>query len=199
MVTGQAAPGGGTYSGIAAQPAINDAGQVAFVATMTGTSGGTANNTGVFRGGVGGLVEVVREGQGVPGGNGTFSDVINFLVEPALNDVGQIAFLIRLAGTSGGTNDDHGIYRWTSGAPIQIVREGQTPPGSNGVFGDFFNGYKPINDAGHVAFAANIYGATPAEQGSVYRGDGGLLVKIARTGDQAPPQDTLMTAAGAPA
>ncbi len=60
---GDPAPGGGTFDGFLDRPAINNAGQVAFLTTLTGTSGGAANNTAVVRGGPGALTQIVREGQ----------------------------------------------------------------------------------------------------------------------------------------
>ena len=61
---GTAAPAGGNYSSFQ-DPVLNGAGQVAFVATLTGDGVTTANDGGLYAGSVGGLVKVVREGDQV--------------------------------------------------------------------------------------------------------------------------------------
>ena len=58
VVTGSAPPGGnGTFSNLNL-PALNNAGQVAFVADLTGTSGGTIDDRGVYRGEAGPLTQI---------------------------------------------------------------------------------------------------------------------------------------------
>jgi hypothetical protein len=52
-------------------------------------------------------VVVVFLGDPVPDGNGTFT----FLDNAVINDAGQVAFRGSLAGTTGGGNDNRGIFR----------------------------------------------------------------------------------------
>lgn len=130
-----AAPdGNGTFFFFNTLPELNDAGQTAFRGGLIGTSGGAADNNGIYRGDDPGvLVQIARLGDAAPDGNGTFS----FLNDtPALNAVGQVAFAANLVGTSGGPNDDNGVYRGdgSAGNLVEIVREGQSVPDGNGVF-----------------------------------------------------------------
>ena len=65
---GQSAPGAGTFSGLGT-PVLNDAGQTAFYATITG---GT-NTGGIYRGSGSTLTAIALQGQSAPGvGAGTF-------------------------------------------------------------------------------------------------------------------------------
>jgi hypothetical protein len=177
---GQADPGGnGIISNLDLPPAINNAGQVAFLAFLGGTSGGTADDRAIFRGNGGTLTQIVREGQTAPGGIGAFSAVS----PPDLNDAGQTSFLASLS--TGG----NGIYRGDGGAPVQIAREGQAVPGGNGTIVNLSGfGTPPLSDAGSVVFRATLAGTSggSTDDSAIYRGDGGALVQIARTGQAAP-------------
>ena len=65
----EVAPGGnGLFSNLFGFPALNDAGQVAFSAQLSDTSGGTTDDSGIFLfDDVLGLIEVVRKGDGFLG------------------------------------------------------------------------------------------------------------------------------------
>lgn len=98
--------------------ALDDAGEVAFRATLTGTSQGSADNKGIFRGDGDQLIELVRNGQTAPDGDGTFAD----FDLPAINALGQVAFRATLAGTANVKgmflyDDEEGL--------IQVARQGQ--------------------------------------------------------------------------
>ena len=197
-VTGDAAPDGngvflgfGTFDG----PSLNDAGQVGFSASLSGTTGGSLDDSGVFRaGGVGGVVQVARGGQTAPGGGNFFS-----LSGPAINEAGQLAFRASGLTDAGGFS---GIYRGDgTGAPVQIVRDGQAAPGGNGTF---ININPPeFNDAGQVAFASQLAntsgGAANTDNLGVFRGDGGSVVQIARRGQPVPGGNGTLDTFGAPA
>ena len=69
--------------------ALNDAGQVVFAAQLVGTSNGSTDNSGLFRGDGATLAQIVRTGQNLPAGaSGTFY----LLGSPALNSAGEVAF-----------------------------------------------------------------------------------------------------------
>ena len=95
-VSGQQAPdGNGVLSGFPDHrgvPALNNQGQVAFHAALSGTSGGNLDNSGMFRGGSGVTTQIAREGQTAPDGNGRYFGFDS----PALNDAGQVAFFAAL-------------------------------------------------------------------------------------------------------
>jgi hypothetical protein len=130
---GQMAPDGhGAFSdftglGFTAPAALNDLGQVAFDARLTGTAGGNSDDYGIFRSDGATLVQIVREGQAAPDGNGRF----DLRSRPALNGAGQVAFDAVLAGTSGGTSDDMGIFFFDDALGLlQVARKGDLFLGS---------------------------------------------------------------------
>jgi hypothetical protein len=184
---GQAAPdNNGTFSEMFVQ-SINDSGRVLFYGDLTGTSGGSSDNRGIFRGSGGTITQIARRGQLAPDGNGAFFDLSGALSN--LNASSQVAFRTRLTGTLGGTSDDSGIFRGGV-ETVQIVREGQAAPDGVGVFSDFFSsGSNPvINNLGQVAFYARLMGlgAPINENEGIFRGAGGAITQIARKGQAAP-------------
>jgi hypothetical protein len=186
-VKGRSAPGGGTFDSFVRWPSINDAGQVAFTASLTGAPGGAVANAAIFRGGVGGLVQIAREGQLAPDANGSYADFLTSSVNPLINDAGQVAFAASLAGTTGGTLDDTGLYRSSGGGVTQVARAGQPAPGGNGTLGDL-PASAATNDAGQLAFVAGYVGTAGgvSDNSGIVRGDGGALVEIVRAGQDAP-------------
>src|SRR5437867_3583270 len=92
-------------------PSLNDAGQVAFRASLTGTGVGSTNDTGIFRGSAGNLSLLVREGQLAPDGANRFGSLVTFADVPALNNAGQVAFAATLTGPGVGTTNDTPLPR----------------------------------------------------------------------------------------
>jgi hypothetical protein len=183
---GNAAPGGGGGAfGSFNNIKMNSSGQVAFTSSsMTGTSGGTANDRGVFSGDGGAITEIAREGDTAPDANGTLSNFGNV----GIRDDGQVAFVdFTIQGTSGGFADNSGIFRGSSTA--QLVREGQAAPGAGGgLVGSTSN--VQFNEAGQVAFesfgGAGTSGGAANDNGVFLRETTGTLTEIAREGDAAP-------------
>ncbi len=143
LQSGDPAPGG---SGIIStdinpnsrttQPLFNNAGQLAFLASITGSNGGATDGIGIFitDSTATSLSEVARVGQQAPDGNGFLSFPAS-LASPlsstiALNDHGDLAILCQLTGTSGGANDDSALYLWSNGHLVQIAHEGDHLLGS---------------------------------------------------------------------
>src|SRR5207248_9684237 len=131
---GQAAPGGnGTLflgSFTHEWPAFNNKGLAAFVAHLTGTSNYPYDDSAIYRTSTPGkLTQIAREGQPLPGGNGTFGEMIyaGGIVPPAINASGQVAFVDR-AGIA-----VVGIYRGDGKTPIKIARIGDPLPGGGTV------------------------------------------------------------------
>ena len=60
----------------------------AFTASLNGTSGGSTDNSGIFRGSGGNITQIARRGQAAPDANGTFSS----FGRPMLNNSGDVAF-----------------------------------------------------------------------------------------------------------
>src|SRR5262249_45132131 len=59
---------------------LSDLGHVAFLATLTGTANGTADNLGLFRGDGATLVKIARKGDAAPVADGTFSNFDRFAI-----------------------------------------------------------------------------------------------------------------------
>lgn len=181
--SGQTAPdGNGNFSSFS-PPATNNAGQTAFYADLSGTTGPSPDAQGVFRNDGATTVQIGRAGQTAPDGDGTFIGVDQNSV--SLNSVGQVAFASDLGGTSGSESAPRGVYRGSGAALTQIVRTGQSAPDGSGTFARVFN--NSINDLGQVAIIGFI--DTPAgsdDETGIYRGDGVTLTQIARQGQAAP-------------
>jgi hypothetical protein len=138
--TGQMAPDGNgafvsfTRFGIFAPETLNNLGQVAFGAHLTGTTGGNSDDYGIFRSDGATMVQVVRKGQAAPDGNGLFSGIFR----PALTDAGQVAFRAILTGTSGGTSDNTGVFLFDDVLGIlQVARTGDAFLGSTITYLEF--------------------------------------------------------------
>jgi len=180
-ITGQAAPdGNGAYSSFW-NPLLNNSGQVAFWARLTGTSGGANDNMGIFRGNGWGLTQMARTGQAAPDGNGIFSS----LSTPTLNQSGEVAFWAEMIDTSGGTADDRGIFRASDGAMVQIVRRGQVAPDGNGTFNSP-NNQPALNNLGQVAFFGSISNASGNASTGTFTGSGGFITQVVRRNQSTP-------------
>ena len=176
----------GTFSDFAS-PALNEAGQEAFFGILTGTANGTADNQGIFRGDGATLVQIAREGQDAPDNNGAFASFGNF---PSFNNVGQAAFSATLRDTSGGGDEENGIFRGDGVTLVQIARGNQAAPDGQGNF-DRFDPNPALNDAGQVAFRGFLDNTSDTE--GIFRGDGAALVQVARMGEDAPGGGTFTT------
>jgi hypothetical protein len=179
---GQPAPGGDGTISSPATPAIADSGHVAFNAGLTGTLGGSNNNSAVYRGDGGPLTQIARKGQTAPDGNGS----LNLFNHVYVDDAGQVAFDASLLNTLGGTADDYGIFEGSGGQLTQVAREGQIAPDGNGRLSP--NEPRSANNTGQVVFRAQLTGtaAPGTDDEGIFRGDGGPLTQVARRGQTAP-------------
>ena len=187
---GSSAPGGGTFDSQFQHPVLNDSGQVAFYGEVDGVG-----QISFFDGDT--LVQVVREGQPAPGGNGVFD-----LVEPtsnldpnpfAINEHGQVAFFAQLENTAQGSEDNQGIFVWDGNSLAMVVQTGDLSPDGNGVFDDIEFGPLPIsfNTAGEVAFQALLRETSGGfnDREGVFVGDGDSLTQFFRRGEMSPSGD----------
>lgn len=162
--------------------ALNDHGQIAFLADLSGTSGGAADNEGLYRTDGDTTVQLARKGQFVPNGNGRFLD---FGDHVAINDSGQVAFFADLTGTTGGASDNAGMFLADGNSVKQLVRKGQAAPDTNGVYSTFGLNRPALNNKGQVAFKATLAGtsgnSTDNEGVFLVDADGSIL-QIIRSG-----------------
>ena len=152
-----------TFGHFTVNPSLNDAGQVAFFASFIGTSGGQSDNEGIYRGDGFTLIQIAREGQPVPDGNGVFNGVE--LGAPAINNLGQVAFYTSISGTTGGyPNDDAAIFLYDELLGLrQVVRRGDALLGSTITGLSFSSGSAPegnersgLNDLGQIAYGFTL-------------------------------------------
>ncbi len=189
--SGNAAPGtgAGVKFSIFEKPVLNNAGQMAFFGSLTGTGVTTFNNRGIWsEGGGSGLALVARGGNAAPGTDAG----VNFIgfFDPVINDLGQIAFRGIVTGTGVTSSNDYGIWSQGGGSGLSLIaREGDAAPGTGpGVSFSFLN--DPVfNGAGQIAFRGNITGTGVSSSNNVgiwSESGGGGLALIAREGDAAP-------------
>ena len=115
--------------------AMNDLVVMVFSPALTG-SVTTADNSGVYMSdGSTFMIELAREGEPAPDGNGFFSSVASDITTS--NDAGQVVFFHALSGTSGGSSDNSGVFLSSGGTIQQMFRENQPVPGG-GTISSFF-------------------------------------------------------------
>jgi hypothetical protein len=180
--SGQSAAGNGTFE-VLGFTDINNAGQMLFWSDLAGTSGGNADNRGLYLGAGGPVAQLVREGAPLTV-NGLFGtrfghtlqslDYLPFTEGPVLNDAGQVvitgnvqAFEPAIGGATA-VNFNAGM-RVNPNGTVNIAFEsaGAAPLAGGGSSGtiDQFVGLPilvdhtmMINDAGHAAFRATTTG-----------------------------------------
>lgn len=183
-VAGDPAPdSNGTFGGFGV-PALNDAGQTAFLASFSDVDLEISGRTGIFRGErEGSPVRIVRSGQHPPDNNGVFS---GFPVTsgPAINNSGQVALYAYLRQTSGGFTDDRGIFlsNIAGDTLTHVVREGQLSPDNDGVFGGNRSPAFELSNAGHVAIRHSLLN-TARNEGIFLFEDSFGLNQVVREGD----------------
>lgn len=150
---GQAAPDdNGSFSQFhfSRLPVVNGVGQVAFLGGLIGTSHGASDDTGIFLGdGITDPMQIAREGQASPDGNGSFA----LLTDPVLNNAGQVAFASLI------TDNDLGIFLYDDlHGMIKVVREGDSFLGSTLTNLFFFSSQESsgLNDLGQIAFRFDL-------------------------------------------
>ncbi len=165
------APTGGSFISLR-DPVINDLGQVAFEAEM---SGGAAD-FGIFRGEGGNLTPVFVANQIAPGG-GTFTDFGN----PVINAHGQVAAVASLTNSANAI----GLFVGDGTNAVAIALTGQAAP-KGGNYDSRLAFFQPLrlNDRGEVAFHVGLTGGTSSD--GIFRGNGERTTTVALTGTSAP-------------
>ena len=170
---GDRAPEGGTFSGFGRHPvpALNQAGDVAFAAAVSG--GKTVE--GIFATTGRRVRAVAVVGSAAPSiASGTFAN----LDAPALNDRGEVAFL---ATVRRGRESVEAIYLSSGATLSKVVAQGDPAP-AGGTFAGF--GVPALNNSGALAFAAAVEGR--AVPGGVFVAKGGGTRMLVGAGDESP-------------
>ena len=159
-------------------PAINDSGEVAFSASLTGTAGGTADNHAIFEGVPGSLEVVVQKGQSAPNGLGRFTQ----LSAVSLNESGDVSFYSPLTAGSSVA----GIFISEGGSVKTIAADGQLSPDGGGAWSisQFGAPCAMLNNAGQLFFDA-----FRADGARLFRSDGQQLVTIVHGNEPNPDGD----------
>jgi len=191
--TGDASPdGNGSFATtLFHAPAFDDAGEAIFYATLTGTSGGSSDDAGIFRGDGDQTVVIARRGDLVPGGNGRLLDLDYGSI--AVNGAGQVLFRSTITGATGGS--DEGVFRGDGQSLETIARAGDPTPGGDGVFDSFEPLTLALNAHGMAVFQAFVDfgdgGTTHDSEGIFAYDDAHGLVAVARVGDVVPGAGTI--------
>jgi hypothetical protein len=177
-----AVPEGNGQFDLFAEPLLNASGQVAVLALLKNTAGGSTDNFGIYLYNGTTLLNRARQNGVLPDGNGRFGGMGNFV----LNNAGQLAFYSALQSTSGGANDDSGIYYHDGSSVFLRARENAPVPEGNGLFNNFA---PPVIDAaGDVAFYAGLKSTAggTADNSGLYLHNGTILTNFARANGNAP-------------
>jgi len=165
------APTGGRFTSLR-DPVINNLGQVAFEAEM---SGGPAD-FGIFRGEGGNLLPIFVANQIAPGG-ATFEDFGN----PVINVHGRVAAVASLTHSA----SHLGLFVGDGTQALAVALDGQpAPKGGNYDSRAGFSQPLRLNDRGEVAFHVGLAGGT-SNQG-IFRGNGEHTTTVALHGATAP-------------
>lgn len=157
---------------------FNDAGQVAFSATLGPSPAGAPAGNALLLFSDGTITPIVQSGDAAPGG-GTFTAFRAL----ALNIHGHIAFE---ATVQGGPFLQLMVY--ADGAITTLARDRDPAPG-----GGRFNAFTAIRmtDAGHVVFESSFFEFSGRGVFTVWQGE---ITAIARPGSTAPDGGTFVTA-----
>jgi len=170
---GDPAPGGGVFSGFGRHPipALNEAGELAFAAAISGARA----VEGIFVASPRRVRAVALAGGaalGIP--SGTFASVD----APAINDRGDVAFL---ATVRRGRESIEAIYLHAGGKTQKVVAQGDPAP-AGGTFAGF--GPPSLNGRGVVVFGAVVEGR--GVPGGVFHAKGDAIRMLVGAGDETP-------------
>ena len=135
---------------------LNDAGQVAFVSHLQGTGVFPSNDEAIFAGTSEELNAIVREGEQAGGLNpGVLHDTLGIV---QMHNSGHVAFNSFLRNLNVNDTNNQALFSNSAGgSPTAIARTGDQAAGlADGVRYHEFTGSHLINDAGQVAFFANL-------------------------------------------
>ena len=191
-----AAPGFGVLQSVGQHPTLNRTGEVVFpgVVQVTGASSGRGLGQALFFAHPSGaVVKAVALGDVAPGGG-----VFDYLVNPWINDAGDVAFGGHIAGEECisvplfGPACAESIYFRTAGRVLRsIAHQGDLAPGG----GAFRWAWGPVlNNAGHLVFMGELPPPTGvgAARG-IFLHNGGTTLAIARPGDIMPDGRKILT------
>lgn len=188
---GQTAPSGDGILSSQGIPLLNDNGHVLISNFYDNTAGGGDTNLGISLYKDETTQELIRKGDIVPSGNGTFGTFGIFLgvFGSDFNNSDNVAFYSQLNNTNSGNDDNLAIFLTQDGILKEVVRRGQPAPDGNGVFsvpGSIDSPAPTLNDSGQVIFFTtynNTVGDSPANTAIVFYDANLGLQDVVRQGD----------------
>jgi hypothetical protein len=189
---GSQAPGGGVFD-YASEPAINDAGDVAFTGHLAGTPClvtipqslgiGCVRDLFVREGASGDIRRIAGLGDAAPGG-GSFRDIRY----PVLNRRGDVLFRAVIDTEDGGRVTGYFLSR--GGQVLSVARAGDPmPEGGSFVAAAGQPGNWDLNERGEVTFSATLDTVQEdwgLDDQGLYRWSDGVLSVVTRTGHVLP-------------
>lgn len=152
---------------------------VAFRAQLTGTPHASEDDAAIYKGRGGGLIQVARGREPVPGGGANYDE----FYDPVLNALGNVAFRVVLRPTSSG--EAIVIQGGDLDADLVVMSNRLHPDGVS----KFDRFYSPALSAGNVVGFRAVLKETPGggfDDEGIYRGDGTILMEVAREGQTVP-------------
>ncbi|MFT3687271.1 MAG: hypothetical protein QM783_20510 [Phycisphaerales bacterium] len=169
---------------------MNDSRQCAATAFLTGTGVTTSNYRAVYRAGTQGLELLARLGDLAPG-VGQSRVFVDFSITPTINNLGQMAFVGFVSGSSTFPYSTEGVWVGTPGNVVLAARGGDQIAGQP--TGMYYGRTYPntpvcLGDGGHVAFRMDAYGTgvTGSTSTALFAGLPGNVRLVARDGTRLP-------------
>jgi len=190
-ITGEDAPGAAIDQRFIQlnAPTINNAGRVAFTATLSGPNVSTLNDRGVWSNTTGPLELIAREGDNAPDmpANVVFRNFNN----PAINDAGHISIRGEVTGPGITSLNDLAIWSDTGAGLSRVIQERQAPPGVSGGASFLTFGGPNLTATGRTTLIGTMIGGPVDTTNNVglWSTRAGDLSLIARQGQHAPGLD----------
>ena len=177
-VTGDAAPGGGSFDTFDGVARINASGDVAFLATVSGFPTGVF----VYDGGTMTIASIARVGDATLDGR----EICSF-VAPSVGLGGSLtAFQVgtKVSCANALEPELYGIYRDTGAGIDRVALQGDATPIGGNVYDDFL-GDPDLNEIDQVLFRATITGTLKSTGLFLFDAVGPTTITVVRTGDAA--------------
>jgi hypothetical protein len=176
--TGVSSPDGNGVISAFGPPSINSSGQLALVAQLSGTAGGTADDLGLFRLNSGTVANIAREGQTIN------SKPVLLLYSPYIDSTGTVCGIPAL-GPAPATF----THFFSTGGPLTFMYTSgsSSPSGNNTLLGVTT---AAVNDAGTSAYLA-VYTGANTEVGLYERVANGSVSTLVTRNSNAPRGGTI--------
>lgn len=161
------------------QPTLNNRGEIAFTARVTGSS-----DVGLWSGFPDSLSLIAKTGDPAPGTEPgvVFTNFFSFV----LNGNGKVAFKARVSGPGVDSFSCDGIWTGSSDGLEIVVRGGYSPPGTapNRRIYNIPQSNVYLNEDGDVAFDASVSGFSEPANGVWFKPHNGEISTVVMTGDE---------------